>query len=345
MTQQQWETLVKCSKCEKTETIPVGFIIDSPWLPGYAGISTIDYFTNINTWFNANMKAINEFSDAIFLPGFWAEIGMTAEPSGYGCPVNFYNDKTPTAQHIAESCSDAAKKKIPNPIHDGLMPFVLNIYKDGEKMANDAGHRIKIVAARGPLTLATHLIGVTNFLTDIKMDPDGSHKLLKSTTRTVINWLEAQANALNEVEGILVLDDIVGFLSKEDYLEFAHPYLKEIFTAFPSSMKLYHNDTNNEIYYEFLKDLGINFFNFSHLYNIKSARNLIGDGICLIGNIPPVESLVKGTPEQVIKDVTKCLDDYAGSSGILLSAGGGLSPGTKPENLGAMIECVRNYKK
>ena len=345
MTQDQWEILKKCARCEKTGGIPIGLIIDSPWLPGYANISYLDYYTNINTWFETNMKAINEFPDIIFLPGFWAEMGMAAEPSGFGCLVNFPKDKTPTVQHIGETCSDGLNKKIPNPTRDGLMPLLLNLYKDGEKMAADAGHKIKIVAARGPLTLATHLIGVTSFLTDIKLDPDNAHKFLKNTTKTVINWLKAQAEVLHEVEGILVLDDIVGFLSIEDYQEFAHPYLKEIFSAFPSTVKMYHNDTKNEVYYPYLKDLGINFYNFSHLCNIAEARKLIGDGICLIGNIPPLDALVKGTVEQVKKETIKCIDDYGSDTGILLSAGGGASPGTPAENIKAVVDAVKSYKK
>jgi len=39
-----------------------------------------------------------------------------------------------------------------------------------------------------------------------------------------------------------ILDDIVGFVNEEHYLEFAHPYLKRICDAFPRLGKLYHND-------------------------------------------------------------------------------------------------------
>ncbi len=344
MTQEQWNILKKCANCEKVNPIPVGLIIDSPWLPGYSGISYMDYFANINTFFETNLKVENEFPDIIFIPGFWVEYGMGTEPSGFGCLVNFYKDKTPTIQHAASSCKDALKLNIPNPSKDGFMPFVLNFYKNIEKKANDKGQKIKIVAARGPLTLASHLISVTNFLTEIKLEPENAHKLLKITTKTVINWLEAQASVLHEMEGILVLDDIVGFLSKDDYLEFAHPYLKEIFQAFNNVMKIYHNDTKNSVYYEFLEELGVNIFNLSHLINIKEARKLVGNKVCLMGNIPPLDSLVNGTEEKVKNDVINCLKDYSDNAGLLLSAGGGASPGTKKENIVALIKAVKEYK-
>ena len=115
MTQEQWNTLKKCADCEKVTPIPVGLIIDSPWLPGYSGISTMDYFTNINTFFETNLKVEKEFPEIIFIPSFWVEYGMGTEPSGFGCLVNFYNDKTPTIQHAASTCKDALDLNIPNP--------------------------------------------------------------------------------------------------------------------------------------------------------------------------------------------------------------------------------------
>ena len=117
----------------------------------------------------------------------------------------------------------------------------------------DAGHLVTMVAARGPLTVATHLMGVTNFLLALKLSPDETHRLLRITTTLVRDWLEAQAEALGDVEAILVLDDIVGFLSAKDYLEFARPYLQEIFEAFPAALKFFHNDTENPVSFPHLR--------------------------------------------------------------------------------------------
>src|SRR3712207_8945969 len=56
--------------------------------------------------------------------------------------------------------------------------------------------------------------------------------LIDLCTRVVIDWLKAQQKVLGDtVEGIFVLDDIVGFINEEHYEEFAHPYLKRICDA------------------------------------------------------------------------------------------------------------------
>ena len=44
VTNEQWEKLVAVINGERVELVPVGFIIDSPWLPNWAGMSILDYY-------------------------------------------------------------------------------------------------------------------------------------------------------------------------------------------------------------------------------------------------------------------------------------------------------------
>ena len=226
---------------------------------------------------------------------------------------------------LAERIETFAGVEIPNPSTDGLLPVVLNTYRRMEPRVRDAGHGIKMVAARGPLTVATHLMGVGNFLLALKLQPAETHALLKVTTTLVRTWLEAQAEVLSDVEGIMVLDDIAGFVSPKDYLEFAHPYLAEIFSAFPRAVKVFHNDTDNPVSYKYLAELGVHIFNFTHLKPIEKVRDLVGPKICLMGNVSPLEVLAQGTPDQVRAETRRCLDAHPGRAGLLLSAGGGIS--------------------
>ena len=229
MTPRKWDIIKQCAAGAELKMIPVAFIVDSPWIPGYLGLSTLDYVTLPAVWLEANLKVEKEFAEAIFLPGFWFEIGMAAEPSGFGCQVSLYPDRTPAVHPRITEVAEMDRLKAPNPLTDGFMPMILNFYRHLEPAVNDAGHAIKMVAARGPLAVAAHLFGVTNLLQAVKTDPAATHRLLETTTTLTRDWLAAQAAALKEVEGVLVLDDIAGFLSPRDYLQFAHPYLKRIF--------------------------------------------------------------------------------------------------------------------
>jgi len=336
----QWQTIKTCARMEEPGKVPVALIVDSPWLPGYRGVSTIDYLAVPEVWLEANLAVIREFPEVIFLPGFWAEYGMAAEPSGFGCKINFYADQPPTINHVISSIDEIGSITTPNPWTDGFMPLVLSIYKNIEPKLEELGQYVKVVAARGPLTIASYVMGVTNFLLAIKMYPTNTHRLLKCTAELTRRWLEAQAGVLSEVEGVMVLDDIVGFLSKDDYLEFAHPYLKSIFASFGNCIKIYHNDMNNAVCYGYMEDLGVNIFNFTHLQDMDKVRKLVGNKVCLMGNVAPVDVLVNAAPEKVVEEARRCIQKNGTGKGIILSAGGGTSPGTPKENIMALLEAA-----
>ena len=97
MTDKQWNELLAVISGEVLSPLPVGFIIDSPWLPNWYGISILDYFSSDELWLKANLKALSEFPDTMFLPGFWSEYGMCSEPSAFGARAAFPRDEFPHA--------------------------------------------------------------------------------------------------------------------------------------------------------------------------------------------------------------------------------------------------------
>ena len=93
MTNEQWNLLLDTVNGKTPEKPVTGFIIDSPWIPGWAGVSSLQFYSSEEIWFQANKKAIETFPDIIFLPGFWSEFGMLTEPSAFGAKMvwNEYN--------------------------------------------------------------------------------------------------------------------------------------------------------------------------------------------------------------------------------------------------------------
>jgi len=341
MRKEHWE-IVKRVALGKPEKFHAAFIVDSPWIPNHLGISTIDYISLPMVWFRANMEVMRHFPDAIFLPGFWIEMGMAVEPSGYGCRFSLYADQPPSIHPLFSDINAVDRLHLPNPRQDGLMPVILAQYRNALPMVRAEGMEIKIVAARGPLALASHLMGVTDFLIAMKTEPEKTHRLLKMTTRTVVQWLEAQADVLPDVEGIMVLDDIMGFMGEKDYQEFAHPYLKEALSL-PVTVRLLHNDTPNPICFKYLEDLRVNIFNFSHQVSISEMRKLAGESVSLMGNISPLDVMVNSTPEKNYQEARGILEDNAGHPRFLLSTGGGLSMGTPGANIKAILHAASDY--
>jgi uroporphyrinogen decarboxylase len=344
MRPEQWETFKHAAKGRSGDRVPLALIVDSPWIPGYVGVSHLDYFLDPEVWFQANLRIAREFPDVIFFPSWWVEYGMAVEPSSLGCRVHFLHDQPPAQSPTLVRLEDVEQIQPVNPWTDGLMALALRRYQLHRTRIRDAGHTIPVATARGPLCVAAFLRGLTQLMTDLMDDPEGVHKLLALTTRTVISWLEAQAEAIGDtVEGIFVLDDIPGMLSRKLYLEFAHPYLKQICEAFPAGwVKVYHNDANVRPFLPDLAGAGFDVLNWSHTVDLCEARQKLGDGICLMGNVAPLDIGVRGTPEQVRDAALEVLRKSEGVD-IILSVGGGVSPGMPRDNILALVEAAGAY--
>ena len=62
-----------------------------------------------------------------------------------------------------------------------------------------------------------------------------------------------------------------------------------------------------------------------------------------MGNVAPLDLGVRGTPEEVYAAAMDCLKKAAPGGGMILSFGGGVSPGTRPENIDALLQAVKDY--
>ncbi|MFO7974785.1 MAG: uroporphyrinogen decarboxylase family protein [Candidatus Hydrogenedentota bacterium] len=337
MIEEQWKTLLAVVNGESLTPPPVGFIIDSPWLPNWAGMSILDYLADETRWFEANMQAIERFPDILFLPGFWAEYGMCSEPSAFGAKCIFYENEFPFAEKVLEDITKVASLQKPNPKTDGLAPFVLKRLEHFQPRIEEAGHAIRFAVARGPLNIAGFFLGNTEFFIGLKMHPDESHALLDTITAYLEDWLKLQAATFPSIDGVLVLDDLAGFVGPDDFAEFAKPYLKRVFEAVDAQVRFFHNDAEGMICAPHLAEININLFNFSHNHTIKEMREAAGPDVALLGNIPPRDVLAEGTPEEVREVVKEVLGSVDTTRGLILSCGGGMPPGVPTENIEAFL--------
>jgi uroporphyrinogen decarboxylase len=224
------------------------------------------------------------------------------------------------------------------------MGMTLHRMKMQKQQVFDAGYIMPIVTARGPLCTAGFVRNTTDFMIDIVENQEGAHKLIDLCTRLIIDWLKAQAKILGDkVEGIFILDDIVGFINEEHYEEFAHPYLKRICDAFPKDwIKIYHNDADINACVDHLPDCGFHVLNWGKQTDLIDVKERIGDRMCLMGNVNPLEIGVRGTPDEVYDATLDVLEQSEGE-GIILSVGGGMSPGMPRENIRAMEKALAEF--
>jgi len=339
MTEAHWEALLSVVRGERLDKPLCGFIADSPWLPEWSGrASILDYYVSDAVWLETNLAAVRSFPDAVFLPGFWSEYGMCTEPSAFGSRLRWQEHELPFAEPIGHETERALTLTQPDVGSSGLLPFVLRRLVRARPAIEAEGHAIRFAVARGPLNIASFLMGTTEFLMAMQLDPEGTRAMLEVITAFLENWLKAQAAAIPTIRGVMLLDDIVGFLGPEDAANFAAPYLKRAFAAIDGDIRFFHNDANGLSCAPLLTDMGVNLFNFSFEHPIAEMRERVGPGVALLGNIPPRDVLAAGKPEDVRRFVAEMKQalgrDY---TRVVFSCGGGLPPGVPTENIRAFL--------
>jgi uroporphyrinogen decarboxylase len=340
-----WELFKQAASLGQPERVPVALIVDSPWLPGYAGIDTRDYFLFPEKWLEINLGLRERFPDAVWIPGFWVEYGMLAEPSAFGVKFKFHADSTPSVEPLVDDLVFWANAKPINPQQDGLMPLVLRLYEVLDERLHAEGLSINMVCARGPMTVAGWLFGATPLMMGIITNPDEVSRILDTVTTSIIRWLRAQLETLRQPQGMLLLDDLVGMVSRRHYEALIHPHLRRIFDEFEGLIRIYHNDTPCPHLLESLAEANFDVFNFSHKTDIGEVKAKMGHRVALMGNVPPLDVGVRGTPEEVTQWARECLEKGAPGGGMILSFGGGVSPGTPAESIDALLEAARTWSQ
>jgi len=340
MTDSQWQDLIRILRGELLDPLPVGLIIDSPWLAGWAGLTVMDYFADDAAWLEANLRAVRQFPEMLFLPGFWAEYGMCTEPSAFGAKCIWPENEFPFAGRMLFDYAEVDRVKKPNCRTDGMCPFVIKRLRRSRPAIEAAGHAIRWATSRGPMNIATYLLGHTETLIGVRTNPDEVHRLLDVITEFIVDWLRYQKECFPTIEGILVLDDLIGFLGQSDFQQFAVPYFQRIFASLDVPLKALHNDCHGLVTARHLEAMGANLFNFSFEHSLGQLREAAGEGVILLGNIPPRDVLARGTPEDVRRSAAEALATMADRRRLILSCGGGTPPGTPSANIEALCRAA-----
>jgi uroporphyrinogen decarboxylase len=342
MTPSAWQDFLVAVRGGAPERVPVALIVDSPWMPGFLGMSTLDFFLYPDAFLDGYLRILERFPEVVFIPGFWVEYGMANEPSAFGVSIVWSADSPPGMRPLGLPLAEWERLERRDPETDGLMPLVLRRLERLERGGLPEPHRIRFAAARGPLAVAAHVLGVTRFLEATAAEPAAAQAALDVFADTVIAFLRAQIARLREPVGLLLLDDIPGMLSPRAFDRIALPCLQRVFDAFEGLVRIYHNDTPCPHLVSRIGQLHCEAWNFSHEMDIAEVKRAIGPRMSVMGNVAPLGTLVRGTPAQVLEEARACVGKAAAGGGFVLSAGGGLSPGTPAESIDALVRAAQD---
>lgn len=267
----------------------------------------------------------------------------TREAGDCGAPINFFDDSPPS---IDEENALLAEKgrlgslKIPRPeegrrMNDRLCAASLFAEKVGEE---------KLIEGwiEGPCAEAADLRGINRLMLDFYDDPAFVNDLLDFATEMEIEFARAQVS--HGVDLIGIGDAAASLVGPAIYEEFIWPREKRMVDAVHEmgAMVRMHICGNTNALVTGLGKLGCEIVDLDYMVSIEAARAAMGPDQVLLGNIDPVNVLMKGNPATIRSALEECRRQ-AGDR-YIVGAGCEVPRGTPGENLEAMREFAESQK-
>ena len=237
--------------------------------------------------------------------------------------------------------------KMIDPYNDGRMPILLKAIDLLIKESNgvvDVGS-----GSVGPMTLAASLRGANKIMRDLRKDPENVHKLLEFSLQTSLKYVETVYKEFGI--GVSISDPIssCSLIGAKYFKEFSKPYLERyvngIYKITGKRPGLHICGETKKIWDD-IKELNIGNFSLDNAEDIGELKEAMGDKICIVGNVRPVEAIKFGTVEDVLNESKVCIEKAIDSpNGFVLSPGCNIPIGTKEENIHALVNACRLYAR
>jgi len=206
-------------------------------------------------------------------------------------------------------------------------------------------NRVPLIGFAGaPWTIFCYMVegkGSKTFSEAKKMiysDPVLAHELLNRITEFTIAYMKEQQNS--GVDALQLFDSWAGILGKEQYAEFAIPYVKKIaesFLNFPFTV------FSKGAYASMpqLATLPCTALGLDWNMEFDDIRDLVGETKTLQGNLDPC--LLYADKKTIEKETKKLLESFK-SSRHIVNLGHGVYPDVDFEHVQVFINTVKNYE-
>jgi len=168
--------------------------------------------------------------------------------------------------------------------------------------------------------------------------PDLAASLLQKITDVTITYLKAQVKAGADV--VQVFDSWSGSLSKQDFEQFAQPYLLQIAAALKGHAPVILFPKGSWYALPALAAAGVEGLGIDWCIDAATARQLTGGKITLQGNFDPAR-LLAPIP-QIEKWVKEMIDGF-GTQHYIANLGHGITPDVPVDHAKAFVNAVKNY--
>lgn len=320
-------------------------LLVSPLILNYASRSlnlTVKSFcTNGKKMGDANISCFKKYRhDIVYI---FSTTSTLAE--AMGTRMYFPEDDAPQVETpFIQTREDLKKLKPVDPEKDGRLP----VYLEAVKRCVDAiGNEVFIVPVIGaPFTTSAALRGTETFIKELYTDPELVHTVMKVATQSVKNLIDAYVKA-GSVPVTVEPVATGSMISEKHFREFVLPYLKEVYAHIHSFSLpgVLHICGKTKRVIQCMAESGADILSIDNI-DLLEAKTLVGDKVCLMGNVSPADGMLKGNPEIITNMVKDCLIKASDSpKGFVLATGCEVPIKTPDENMIAFLEAGRRFAR
>lgn len=229
-------------------------------------------------------------------------------------------------------------------------PVISGILDQGKKL-KDRFPDLSITASiKSSISAASAIRPTEKILVDTRKNKKELHQLLELCLESNLKCVEA-FNETFEPARVIVSDPVASnnLLSKDQYMEFAYPYFTRLIEGIKERTGLEcgsHICGETRYIWEELKESDLLYFSVDNCESLKEAKEVLGDTMMVVGNVPPVDVFRLGSIDDVINYVKKSVEECSDSpKGLMLMSGCDIPLGTPLDNIKAFVYAAKTYGK
>lgn len=296
----------------------------------FIGKSYRDFYLDHRTLVEANIACLEKFDlDAV---GLISDPFREAEAFGLVCRYPVGSVPQPV-EYPVKTMQDVMD--LPDP--DVYASKRTRDRIDGAKLFSQRlGNSLPVIGwIEGPLAEACDLMGVSEMLIKLALEPDFCRRLLEKVTITAKRFARAQIENGCDIIGMgdAICSQISGVMYRK-YVQHLHWEIVDDIHQQGALVKLHICGDTTHILPD-IKATSADIVDIDCMVDMNQAFDLLGPDIIRCGNLDPAVLIEKGSPEKVYESTRELVQSETGRP-FILSGGCEITPLTPNENLHAM---------
>ncbi len=334
------ERALAYSRGEEVDRIPTSLSAGETAPPLY-GFTIRDYYFSAD----AMVAVESGLAEDFHADNMGIGLGLRTVIEALGTELNYPEDSVSyIVKPRLETFEQVSELEMLNIDRDGRLPIIVEAF---ERLMEKYGEVRNFGSGlAGPFTTAASLIGTEKFLISTVKNKEGVHRLLQYSTDVIVEL----CRDLNRRLGIrFMLSEPMGaknLISKKQFREFFLPYLDQAvkrMNEYQGSTSI-HMCGNTRDRWQDIIDTGVSNFWVDNCESLRELKENYGDRIGITGNVPPVDILRNGTPDQIDGCIRQCIEDAGDNpNGYTVCPGCTTPVGTSKEQMVMFMNAAYKY--